>query len=476
MNSTPRLHDLREMAPRGLSVSVGPGHPAGQDPDQMVYNGFTQGGESFLKSESGPFGACHYDADQQCIFLARDAFGECPLHVLVAEHHIYVANRISRLIEAAGPDFNYDHVYAFPHGRWQHLKLLPRSVDVSSTHSFLGLPTALDEADSERRALSLDAVLRIAGTVVREAVRRRAEAWQGQRIAMLLSGGVDSFFVALLLRKAVPDLVAYTLTLDPETGDAAKATQFAQLLGMEHRVVRVDPDSVPEMFARAIHSAECYHLFNIYCAVAMLLIGQRLVDDGVRCAFCGEGMNEAVGDYRSWSVPSQRAQGEILMQKLDPDFISSVEGRERLVWGSGSFSGKLNRQLGAGLAKHATSRMVKPFLGLGLALECPYYEMDFMRRVVRLPARVIDQMGGKPRLLAKVFEDELREANVPVSLLDSCSKVRFQDGGDGGGPSITSALIEAGCDQGKAIEIFNERFGSTLSPKRDATRLGCYVS
>ena len=116
--------------------------------------------------------------------------------------------------------------------------------------------------------------------------------------------------------------------------------------------------------------------------------------------------------------------------------------------------------------------MFKPFNHYGIQLEAPYYDADLLQTLVRIPKNELSEMGGKPGLMARVFEEDLGDLGVGGDFLSKCVKVRLQDASDGGEGGITTLLLKAGCDQRRAIEIYNESFGATLDPKLDAARLG----
>ena len=106
-------------------------------------------------------------------------------------------------------------------------------------------------------------------------------------------------------------------------------------------------------YANAVKVSESFHLYNVYCAIGMDLLGSKLTDLGIKNAFCGEAMNEAVGDYKDWIVYDPIAKTDVLIQKINSERLQNVKERILYVWGNSSDKGKYNRQLGTGLAKHA---------------------------------------------------------------------------------------------------------------------------
>jgi hypothetical protein len=106
-------------------------------------------------------------------------------------------------------------------------------------------------------------------------------------------------------------------------------------------------------------------LWGCYCLV------RKLSELGIKSAFCGEAMNEAVGDYKDWSVYNPILRKNVLIQKINTEKLQGIAERILYVHGHTSDDGKYNRQLGTGLAKHAGARMIKPFMKKWFGIRVP---------------------------------------------------------------------------------------------------------
>jgi asparagine synthetase B (glutamine-hydrolysing) len=445
--------------------------------DEFIHRGFHRYGEPFLSSLKGRFATAHFDPTSGCLFLARDWVGELPLHVLATRNRVIVANTIRALREAAGNLYNYTYVRAFPHAHAQEIDLAdadPDSVALSMRPRepllYADFAALVQQATYDvGYELDRSAAEQLRGLLLGSVTRRAAA--DAAPHAVLLSGGLDSFSVALAMKALGQRFEAYTLSVNGAGDDARMAAEFAGRLGVTHHVVRVTSEEVIDVFEEAILASESYHLYNVYCAAGMLLLGKGLQRMGVRSAFCGEAVNEAVGDYKSWEVTEPGSGRTILLQRINSARLQRVEERQLLVWGHPRDKGKYNKQLGTGLAKHAGSRMVKPFLAHQLTLECPYYDPQLLAHLVATPSEVLDALGGKPGLFATVFERDLQRFGISRDLIESCKKVRLQDASEGGAGGITTVLLAAGCDQRRTIDVFNRCFGASLDPDLEAGRL-----
>jgi asparagine synthetase B (glutamine-hydrolysing) len=443
--------------------------------DAFLHAGFCHAGGAFLNAVEGRFACAHYDTQKKILFLARDWIGETPLHWMATRDGFIVANTLGALRDTAGDLYCYRYARAFPQSKYLQIDLSQADARcVAETCRYVNDAHYCDfasECEAARLANEsleerLAAVRRDLGAAVGARARRATTP-----VALLLSGGLDSLSVGVLLRGLEVPFVAYTLAVEEGGEDVTMAREFAQRLGVEHRVVTVTAADILAAAPVAVEVAETYHLYNFYCAVGMYLLGRRLADDGVSMAFCGEAVNEAVGDYHDWIVQDPITGQPRVLQRVNFERMTQPSERLLYVWGQARDRGKYNHQLGTGLAKHAGSRMVKPFLHWGLDLECPYYDRRVLARLIGLDSATIQAAGGKPGLFQGLFAAEMARYNLTGELITHCKKVRLQDASEGGSGGITPVLLAGGFDQEHLLRLFNNCFQADLDPRLDAQRL-----
>lgn len=477
------LADLNSRFPIGDAQSPWRGLESANEPvwlDEYIYRGFRKHHLRFLRAVKGRFAVAYLDSDRDVLFLARDWIGEMPFHLLFSPNSVFAANRIGDIQREAGEEYCYSYMRAFPQSHAQEIDLsnaepgrITSSMRPASRELFYDFERAVrDHAD--RSAFNMDSM--ISGSIRRlllAAVRQRVGARNATGpVPVLLSGGLDSFTIALALRISGYSVRAYTLTVNGQGADLVMARRFASLLDLEHHEINVDDSMVLDAFGPAVEKSECYHLYNVYCAVGMLLLGRALAGAGETFAFCGEAVNEAVGDYGDWQYTNPLTGGVKTLQCVKPALMTSHDARLRLVWGHPHDRAKYNKALGTGLAKHAGSRMIKPVLSQGLDLECPYYDPDLLAHLISLPGQTLVEFGGKAGLVHKVFKKELSQFKIGRDLLNECSKVRLQDASDGGAGGITEVLLSHGDDQRRSLMQYNAIFGANLDIKFETQRLG----
>jgi asparagine synthetase B (glutamine-hydrolysing) len=459
-----------------------------KDIDAFIYQGYRQGGAVFLRSVHGRYGAVYQDNENGVIFLCRDWIGEVPLHYYLTDDSIIVANCISDIQTYLGDEeWHYEFVRVVPQAHalvfdtkeqyifGRHIRNIWTIIDRLLYYDFAKISIeSSNHATEQILPKSIDAIY----LSLKASIEQRFAAHDKDRpIAMLLSGGIDSLTVAYFLSKLAPNAIAYTLSVGENGGhDAVRAREIASHFGMQSRTIRVTANNLVSLYTDAVRVSELYHMPNVYCALGMLLLGKALKADGIKTAFCGEGVNEALGDYHDWVIRDPVTHEERLLQRVDDRQLSQTKGRIRYVWGRTHQEGRFNLQLGSGLAKHGVGRMIKPFLNPGIELECPYFDPELMRWLVSISQSSLETLGGKPGLMAKVFASEIKSGEIPEHFILDSQKIRLQDSSELGEGGITPILLGAGLDQEETISIFNRLFGAHLLPKFDANRLSLCAS
>ncbi|OJW20878.1 MAG: asparagine synthase [Planctomycetales bacterium 71-10] len=147
-----------------------------------------------------------------------------------------------------------------------------------------------------------DAYVRAAYESARDWIARVPD---GERIAILFSGGVDSGSTFLIARKALADLgrdpnLARAYTLDLGGGqDAAQAGRWVRELGLQDQWERVSLEGATPDLEDAIATIEDYHPLDVECAAAslMLLKAIRERDPSARHLLDGDGGDENLKSY-----------------------------------------------------------------------------------------------------------------------------------------------------------------------------------
>lgn len=447
--------------------------------DDFVYAGFCQNGKEFLKELQGRFAIVYNDPEKDRIFLARDWIGEMPFHYLVTETGFYFANTINAIKEETHHNFRYEDVRAFPQSHFQIIEL--KDIDENNIAAtfrpdkrrlYYDFEKDVNTKVNEQLDVSTYDFTQFAPLLKNAIVKRAIKNYEDMNY-LLLSGGLDSLSIAVAMKSAGIPFETFTLSVDNILGEAEMASQFSMKLGVKHYIINVTTEEIIQSYDEGVWESETYHLYNVYCTVGMLLLGKKLAALGIKNAFCGEAMNEAVGDYKDWKVYNPVLKREILIQKINTKRLQNIKERMLYVWGHSVDKGKYNRQLGTGLAKHAGARMIKPFMKHGIELECPYYEHEFLSSIVALTPQQVELVGYKPGLLWRIFQKDFTRYGFDENMIMNCKKIRLQDATENGEFGISSVLISSGKDQEKTLDIFNSIFNSNYNVKEKSKTLLC---
>jgi len=238
---------------------------------EVVFRLIEQRGIDALKDLDGMF-AIAWVCSDGVLHLARDAYGEIPLHY--------------------GHTQSGDFVYCSEVG-----PLVDLGVDPSSVQ-WVGPGTVIRVKDN--KIISSDCWYQIpeddrtskVRDLLRDGVRNREIS--DVPLAFLLSGGLDSSAVAAL--SSMTSKVGYTAVHHAKSKDRRLARQVAERLGMELIEVPV-PVPTSEDLREVVRVIEQPHKAQIEIAWACMHLGRRMQSDGVKVVLSGEGSDELLGSY-----------------------------------------------------------------------------------------------------------------------------------------------------------------------------------
>jgi len=123
-----------------------------------------------------------------------------------------------------------------------------------------------------------------------------------KRVAVLVSGGVDSCLIAKLILNisAMKDIevTAYTAGVDGAT-DIGYAERFAQELGLKHKVRILSRDEIESYITPVAAAVEERDLVQIEAGIGVYAAVEMASQDGLKVIFSGQGPDELWGGY-SW--------------------------------------------------------------------------------------------------------------------------------------------------------------------------------
>ena len=339
-------------------------------------------GEEALPRLEGMFAFAWTSDGGETITLARDRFGETPLHVFEGAGFFAFASEVKAL-RALG---------VHPAGiGWLEPGTLLR-VDARARRAPRAWYSLPDKA-----AVYQDCEEETARGLVRAGVRAGSleRTISDVPVCMLLSGGIDSAAIAYELTRALPGIVAYTATLEGAASiDLPPARAVAARLGVELREVVV-PRPTAEDLAGVVRTIETDSKVQVEIGWACSHLARRVRADGFRVTFSGEGSDELWGSYGT-----------------------AHHGIEAKGWHG------FRRGLFLGQHRKNFARCNKVFMAHGVECRLPFLNTRLVETALSLPRRVV--RADKRLYWKKILQEGYRDS-LPVEVIDRY-KTTFQDG------------------------------------------------
>ena len=309
-----------------------------QTDTEVILHLFEELGPGCLEHLNGQFAIAIWDARQESLFLARDRVGICPLFYAPLSQGLVFGSEIKAILldariqadldpyalaqaftfwTALAPRTVFQGIKELPPGHYVHVRRTGRSV---SRYWGLEFPPAgeetqiaEDEAVEQLRALLSDAAR----------LRLRADVTVGS----YLSGGLDSTYIAGLIRHHTPDAlctfsIAFANAAYDESAYQEMATEF---LGTDHRRAFCEDAAIGRVLPEVIWHTEAPILRT--SPVPMYLLSKHVSEHGIKVVLTGEGADEFLGGYniykedkvrRFWAREPDSALRPLLLRRLYP--------------------------------------------------------------------------------------------------------------------------------------------------------------
>ncbi|MEZ5461199.1 asparagine synthase (glutamine-hydrolyzing) [Dokdonella sp.] len=281
-----------------------------QSDTEVIVHLYDRYGDRFVEHLNGQFAIALWDARRRRLVLARDRAGIRPLFHTRARGRIWFASEIKALLAAlperarlhagglvealtywapADPETLFEGVHSLPPG---HLLTIEEDGSETLTRywdwSFpeRGSPpafTSVEQATDELRRLLVDAIR----------LQLRADV----PVGAYLSGGLDSSGIVAMIRgfTQTPVRTFSVAFEDAEFDESEHQQAMVRHLGTDHTTLRCTREQIGEAFPRLIRHAEVPVLRT--APVPMMLLSQRVREEGFKVVLTGEGADEVFGGY-----------------------------------------------------------------------------------------------------------------------------------------------------------------------------------
>jgi len=389
------------------------------------------GAEGLLTRLEGMFAFALWDEERRTLMLARDRMGMKPLYYLEHQGRLYFASEIRPLLLASRVDrvLNFDAFTLFmrlgyvpaPHTMFQKLHKLHAANYALvreghwTTHCYWRLSYRPRPLPSEHDTVNAFRS-RLDATV-------QAHRMSDVPIGALLSGGVDSGTVAALLKHGEgPTPAALTVGFSEHGYDeTGRATQCAEELGLDHRVIRFDNSSMadyPEML-EAYEEPSARSTFT-----ALYYLFQACRQQGLKVVLTGEGADELLGGYfwnyhfilpeATWSAGADWYQAVLPFRRLVQRYVEYIQ-----ISKPGAARGLLSAEAGAEVDSRDFDELLDPWVGWAKEAgdSDPFQSLLWLQSRTRLPDYITHNLDR----MSMAHSVEARPPYLDHSLWEFCA-------------------------------------------------------
>lgn len=332
-------------------------------------------GSQGLNKLRGMFAIAWKRAEEKRFFLARDIFGEIPIHFIPK----------------------------YPFQFCSELKILKKICRNFST-SISVPPGSFIEVEKSRYSVRKysEPVLSKSRAQIKEAGEKTCKflaASVNERtisdvpICTLLSGGIDSSIITYLLSMGNLGLVAYTAVYNEKSNDLKYARKLAKILGIELREVKIPKPSKKDL-VKIIEIIEMPYKAQIEIGWICYWLAKKIREDGFKVVFSGEGSDELLASY-AFSYYSLKTQD---FQQYRKDLFLTQERKN-------------------------FCRTNKIFMHFGVESRLPFLNKELVEFLLSLPVEIVRDGKNLKNILSTAF----CSTPIPQEILYR-PKVAFQDG------------------------------------------------
>ena len=263
------------------------------------------GVEETLKLIDGDYSGAYFKDDK--IYLFKDLFGVKPLWYSLENGFSFASEK--KVLEEFGLEIIHD--------------LNPRQILVYDTtnkevnfveREFVRLEPLLNENYSEIKK-------KTSGLLINAIAKRIPDC----KFGLLFSGGVDSVFLALILKKLDVDFTCYTCVVDyfgfKEPEDLSYSKKIASDLGLDFKVVKVSLEDVEKTLNILPKVIESNNVTKVSVALPFYFASKQATKDGCKVLFSGLGSEEIFAGYerhkRSLDINKECYSGLLWLYERD---------------------------------------------------------------------------------------------------------------------------------------------------------------
>lgn len=304
----------------------------GRSDTEVLLKAFHKWGPSSIKLLEGMFAFAIFDSKNKKIILSRDLAGEKPIYYYLSKNKFAFASELksikitNKILDYKAISFYLSYGY-FPRADTVFKsvkKIIPGTylefdLENKRIKSFKYLEEKLfNEKKKYKKEVNIYTHEKNIENLLIDSVKNKLQA--DVKVAVLLSGGIDSGLVTAFAKKIKPDIQAYTVKFDNQIFDeSVEASKIAEHLKVKHKIIRVQPPNFEELKELLSKVDEPFADSSIIPTAILC----KNVSQEYKVALSGDGGDELFGGYTHYKW----CRRQILLRKIFPrkllNFISN---------------------------------------------------------------------------------------------------------------------------------------------------------
>lgn len=249
---------------------------------EVILNAYLKWGENMLSKLDGMFSLCIVDLKKNKYLLARDHVGIKPLYYSIYNNSIFFSSEYKS---------------------FEHLSFINEIIDFEPGTSIVNGKTKkyyqLPSFNTEKNKINLAKYSDELAVCLNEAINKQLP-YKDKKVAVLLSGGIDSSVVTYLVsRLHNNNLEAFTFTNPDDVSlDLNSAKQLCDANKILHSVVSASSQELVDFYLKyGVYMTETYETPLIRNAVSYYFLCRGVANKGYKFCLSGEGADELFGGY-----------------------------------------------------------------------------------------------------------------------------------------------------------------------------------
>jgi asparagine synthase (glutamine-hydrolysing) len=286
---------------------ISKGHKFNTESDtEVILKSYKEYGHRCTERFIGMWAFAIHDKKSESLFLSRDRIGEKPLYYTIYEDTIYFSSELPALLDIRNVrkeiDFEsltYYLTYNIRHMPWDKSIFKDvRKVPPAHNLFFKGGKINLQrywKPDFNKKSKSKKSYLEEYENILGRAVKRTCIS--DVPVGILLSGGVDSSTIAMLLEKK--NITSYTIGFDKQDPELKRAKKVAERVGIKNKQILFSNNELltkgPELFRDLISNLG--EPVNLLQPLYTYMIMKEVKKDGLKVLIGGNGADEIFYGY-----------------------------------------------------------------------------------------------------------------------------------------------------------------------------------